>query len=143
MGDLSKNFSRSEFACRCCGKVKTNRKLIEGLQELRDLSGKPIIVNCGYRCPEHNKAVGGVKRSQHLFGNAADIVIKGLDPIQMYHLANRINFFCNGGIGIYPESGFIHVDVRNGRARWAYLNGKQVSIEEVLPEKGGKTDAGI
>ena len=43
------------------------------LDKARDAWGKPIKVNSGYRCPELNKAVGGVRNSQHLTGEAADI----------------------------------------------------------------------
>lgn len=43
------------------------------LQPLRDLYGKPITVNCAYRCTRTNKAVGGVSTSQHQLGQAADI----------------------------------------------------------------------
>ena len=52
------------------------------LQPLRDKFG-PIRINSGYRCPELNDAVGGVKNSQHMRGEAADIhlpsVEKGLE----------------------------------------------------------------
>ena len=43
------------------------------LQPLRDIYGKPIIVNSGYRSDRVNKAVGGVPTSQHRKGEAADI----------------------------------------------------------------------
>lgn len=43
------------------------------LDPLRELWGKPIYVNSGYRSPELNKAVGGVANSQHIKGQAADI----------------------------------------------------------------------
>nr|UVY17005.1 MAG: Peptidase M15 [Bacteriophage sp.] len=43
------------------------------LDPLRNLFGKPITVNSGYRCPELNKAVGGSKTSDHVKGFAADI----------------------------------------------------------------------
>lgn len=43
------------------------------LDPLRDIYGKPITVNSGYRCPELNKAVGGSKTSDHVKGFAADI----------------------------------------------------------------------
>lgn len=43
------------------------------LDPLREAWGKPIIVTSGYRCPELNKAVGGVPSSMHLEGRAADI----------------------------------------------------------------------
>lgn len=43
------------------------------LQPIRNEYGKPIIVTSGYRSEAVNKAVGGVKNSQHLKGQAADI----------------------------------------------------------------------
>lgn len=45
----------------------------ECLDKVREMWGKPIGVNSGYRCYELNKAVGGAKNSQHLRGEAADI----------------------------------------------------------------------
>lgn len=43
------------------------------LDPLREMYGKPITVNSGYRCPKLNAAVGGAKNSQHMRGEAADI----------------------------------------------------------------------
>lgn len=45
----------------------------ELLDPLRERYGKPIYVNSGYRCPKHNREVGGVPNSQHTCGEAADI----------------------------------------------------------------------
>ena len=46
------------------------------LQPLRDAYGGPIIVSSGYRSEALNKAVSGVKNSQHLLGQAADVCVK-------------------------------------------------------------------
>lgn len=43
------------------------------LNPLREIYGRPIVVNSGYRCQKLNKLVGGVKFSAHLDGRAADI----------------------------------------------------------------------
>lgn len=43
------------------------------LDPLRELYGQPVYVNSGYRCPELNKAVGGVENSYHVSGCAADL----------------------------------------------------------------------
>jgi len=46
------------------------------LDPLRELYGKPIYVNSGYRSPEVNIKVAGAKNSQHLKGEAADISVR-------------------------------------------------------------------
>ena len=47
------------------------------LQPLRDAMGEQIKIGSGYRCPQLNKAVGGVPNSQHMKGEAADLCIDG------------------------------------------------------------------
>ena len=136
MGDLSKNFSTSEFMCHHCGKADINISLIKALQALRNEVGVPIRVISGYRCIEHNRDVGGAQNSQHLIGNAADIVIQGISVAEMYEAALKIKLFSNGGIGIYPDRGFIHVDVRAFRARWGQLDGKYVSLVDAMKAAG-------
>jgi len=51
------------------------KRTAEGLERVRALLGKPVIILSGYRCPELNQAVGGAARSQHMFGLAADIIV--------------------------------------------------------------------
>lgn len=46
---------------------------MECLDQIREEYGKPLYITSGYRCPELNRTVGGVKTSQHLKGQAADI----------------------------------------------------------------------
>ena len=123
MGDLSAHFSKSEFACRCCGQLKIEDGLIAGLEQLRTLAGREIVVHDGYRCPAHNQKVGGVPHSEHTLGMAADIAIPGLSLQQMYDLALQVPTFCNGGIGAY-DSDFLHLDNRPHPARWARVRGQ-------------------
>ena len=47
------------------------------LEPLREAMGEPIKIGSGYRCPQLNRAVGGVANSQHLTGQAADLCIDG------------------------------------------------------------------
>ena len=51
-----------------------DRLVTRVLDKLRDGWGRPIIVTSGYRCKELNAAVGGARNSQHLKGQAADII---------------------------------------------------------------------
>ena len=47
------------------------------LEPLRVAMGEPIPISSGYRCPKLNEAVGGVRNSQHMTGQAADLSIGG------------------------------------------------------------------
>lgn len=53
--------------------VENLSELAEVLDGIREAWGSPIRVTSGYRCPELNKAVGGVANSGHLRGVAADL----------------------------------------------------------------------
>ena len=123
MGDLSRNFNRSEFACKgenCCGhSAPVHPDLIEALQALRDRIGKLLSITSGFRCNKHNAAVGGEDHSFHTLGMAADVTCPDcISPEQLAALAEGIALFREGGIGIYPS--WVHLDVRkNGKARWS------------------------
>ena len=43
----------------------------------------PLIVSSGYRCPPLNKAVGGSRYSQHMSGEAADIISPRVHPLEL------------------------------------------------------------
>ena len=125
VGDLTKNFNRSEFACKganCCGhSAPVSMRLVYNLQALRTLIGQPLAINSGFRCNKHNKAVGGAQNSQHIYGTAADIATpKGWTAKQLYDLAESLMLF--DGIGIYDWG--IHVDVRGTKTRWDYRKNK-------------------
>lgn len=47
------------------------------LEPLREAMDEPVKIGSGYRCPQLNKAVGGVPNSQHMKGQAADLCIDG------------------------------------------------------------------
>jgi len=110
---LSKNFNELEFACRHCRQVHVEPELVTKLQALRDALGRPITVTSGYRCPVHNRNVGGATQSRHMQGQAADLVVAGVSPAAVAQAADRVGL---GGIGVY-KSGFTHVDIGPKR-RW-------------------------
>lgn len=93
------------------------RELIVLLNAIRSRYGKPIVVTSGYRSPEHNAAVGGVKNSYHTLGLAADIRPLNenrSDVSLLQSICDEMN--PHGGVGFYDT--FCHVDVRGERARW-------------------------
>lgn len=114
MGDISHNFNRSEFACKCgCGLDTVDTELLSMVQDLRNVFG-PITISSGCRCPEHNAKEGGSDKSQHLKGRAADLHFKG---VELSEVADFINeYYPDTGMGIYNT--FIHLDSRNYKARW-------------------------
>lgn len=91
------------------------KELIVRLNAIRSRFGKSIIINSGYRSPEHNKAVGGVSNSQHVLGTAADIRPEDLKDLpELQKICDEMN--PHGGVGYYNT--FCHVDVRGEKARW-------------------------
>lgn len=59
--------------------IKSNleKLIVNMLNPIREKYGKPIKISSGYRCAALNSAVGGTKTSQHLKGEAADLVCAG------------------------------------------------------------------
>ena len=117
---LTKNFIYGEFWCRGIEPpekyFENIVKLAQNLQLIRDHFKKPVIITSGYRTPEHNKAVGGAKNSQHLYGKAADIKIIGVKPQDIMEAAQEITNFKGYGLSKY----FIHLDLRNKYSFWTY-----------------------
>ena len=78
------------------------------LQPLRDKFDVPIHINSGYRCLKLNAAVGGVPSSQHVMGQAADIVVEGKKPIEVAEMIVEMGLPYDQ-IGLYGT--FVHVSV--------------------------------
>lgn len=128
MGRLSEHFDSQEFTCHCgCGLDTVSPHLISALEELRAKVGKPIRVLSGLRCQKHNRKVGGALDSRHLSGEAADVATD-IPLTDFLKLAHKVGRFARGGIGIYPQAGFLHVDIRPQLARWGHLDGKYVAF---------------
>lgn len=72
---------------------KNLRKLVENvLDPLRELYGKPIHVNSGYRSPLVNRKVNGAVNSDHVKGMAADITAGSREENQKLYELIRDNF---------------------------------------------------
>jgi len=116
MGDLSRYFSRKEFACKCgCGFATVDIDLLDVLKMVRSKFEVGVTINSACRCNEHNKKIGGSAGSKHKQGIAADIVVKGIDQSHVYAYLDSA-FPDKYGIGKYNN--FTHIDVRQAKARW-------------------------
>lgn len=90
-------------------------RIAEALEDLLNIFPK-IDIHSGFRCAARNKDVGGSPKSQHLLGRAVDIASMFASPTELYHAAEKLPVFENGGMGLYSK--FIHLDSRGVRARW-------------------------
>ena len=109
--------------------VKANLKALctEVLQPLRDCLGKPVVISSGYRSEEVNRMVGGVKGSQHLKGEAADIHIENTE-----HLLKIMHF-------IMEETDFDQLIWEKNKAgtQWVHVSFRRngVNKHQVLSSK--------
>jgi uncharacterized protein YcbK (DUF882 family) len=108
---MSKYFSEKEQACPCCKVNKVDPNFIKRLDELREKFGKPISVSSMYRCANHNAAVGGVPKSQHVNGIAADLFVLNMNAVDKYLLLKDIVTL---GFTVGVRDDILHVDTRAG-----------------------------
>jgi uncharacterized protein YcbK (DUF882 family) len=84
-------------------------------------SGGEIDIVCGYRTSSTNESLrahstGVAKNSNHIQAKAIDLRMPGIDTLKLRKAALALG---RGGVGYYPHSDFIHVDI--GRVRqWCF-----------------------
>ena len=97
-------------------------RVFDLLSALTATAGRPdaeIHIICGYRTPASNEFLrthtsGVAKHSLHMEAEAIDIRLPGVKTSQLRDIALSLG---RGGVGYYPASDFIHVDVGRVR-RW-------------------------
>jgi uncharacterized protein YcbK (DUF882 family) len=95
----------SEVFCPCCGHLLLRKSLYDLLTRI--VGAVPpgtLHINSCYRCPVHNKEVGGEPHSQHMTGEAADIRIDGLSIDAIMQIAESC-----GAVRIGQYNTFVHV----------------------------------
>ena len=107
MGDLTTNFNRKEYACKCgCGKDNIKDELATKVQLVRNLLKRPIKINSGIRCIAHNTASNSKPTSSHIDGWAVDLAYRGSRERHEL-LSASLQVFDRVGIA----RTFIHLDV--------------------------------
>lgn len=115
---LSPHFGRHEFACKCgCGFDTVDSLLLDVLENLRHHFSSPVVINSACRCADYNdNVIKGSKNSQHKYGRAADVVVKGVQPADVYNYLDKL-YGNTVSLGSYET--FTHVDTRTkGGKRW-------------------------
>ena len=120
------NFTRKEYECKCeeCGFDTVDFELDIVMDDIRKHFDKPVHINRGCSCVDHNDVVQlaynpdyifGTSDSQHLYGKACDFRVQDIhaDKVADYLEEKYPNKY---GIGRY--NGRTHIDVRANKARW-------------------------
>ena len=121
MGDLTKNFSRHEFACQCgCGFDTVDYELIIVVQDIRDYIEKKLRINSGCRCPKHNSKIKGAsENSLHMVAKAADISAWSLldNKTIIMDIVDYFNRKYPEKYGLIVYENRLHIDVRKEKYR--------------------------
>jgi uncharacterized protein YcbK (DUF882 family) len=108
-------------------------RLIELLYRISQRTRQKIQLVSGFRAPMFSLAT----LSYHTRGMAADIRIPGMTPLMVRDLARAMGV---KGIGYYPVSQFVHVDVRDDHMEWTDYGENRNDSEGGEHGGGGKTE---
>ena len=113
--------------------AKANLTLIEDLalfaEQVRAFINVPMVITSGFRCEELNKAVGGVKTSQHRFFRAIDFIPKGMDLDECFSRLKMSNLVYGQLIKEHSgSSAWIHVGMGDKRENLIYKDGKYTKV---------------
>jgi uncharacterized protein YcbK (DUF882 family) len=116
------------FRCRATNEVRAvNAKLYEHLSRINDqYAGKPVELISGFRYAERSS-------SRHFHASAMDVRVPGVSAYELKKFAETFDQGKDGpdggmGIGIYPATGFVHIDFRapgDASFRWTDWSGSK------------------
>ena len=111
-GMLSEHFAEGEFACKHCGNVEIDPRLIELLEQLRyNIGGYPLHIVRGFDCTAANNLEETVCNAFHAEGKAVDVAFpRQLSRGQFKWYCEQLPFDTIG----YYEKRHVHLDIRNG-----------------------------
>lgn len=96
-------------------------ELIVMFERIRQIWGRPIVINSAYRTVNWNKQVGGSPHSQHLLGKALDLQPPKDVTVEEFHSMLLIRHEELGIRGLGKYSAFCHCDIRDSKTlvEWA------------------------
>jgi len=125
-------FLRSEYATRHAIDMTPPPVVMQNLavlatnvlDPLRDRAGCPIIVTSGYRPAALNSRIGGASSSQHILGEAADIISTKITPFNLCKMIIEAKLPFDQLIYEFGE--WAHVSFRAGQLRQEVLTARKV-----------------
>ena len=131
-------FTWIEVSCRCeCKAVRVDDffwQSMEMFDNLRERIG-PTQMNCGYRCPVHNKDVGGKDGSLHK-RFAGDVWSREIGLDELADEGEQVGF-----TGIITYDSFVHLDARHLLGMRPYSDSYQTAWEMKAENRVVQTDS--
>jgi uncharacterized protein YcbK (DUF882 family) len=134
--DCYRKFRHLMRCQRTTAETPIDPRLIDLLYRIAQRTGQKIVLVSGFRAPMFSLAT----LSYHTRGMAADIRIPGMTPLMVRDMAAAMGV---KGIGYYPVSGFVHVDVRDQFTTWTDYGRDRTDGEGVEhgPQHGEQVEA--
>ena len=121
--EFTKGGSRIPVNATVTQRIVKLAKYMDGVRSF--LGDRSVHITSGYRDPYSNRRVGGARDSRHMYGDAVDFWVEGLDLVDVFYKLK--SYHPRGGLAV--GSGFVHIDLRPGAAaRWTYSGGPKVSL---------------
>ena len=135
--NLTKNFTLSEL-CHTTHKELAKINLEEAkkvmgrmyqlagfAERIREIIGKPVIINSGFRCVKLNNVVGGSLNSQHLYAEAIDIKVSGKSAKEVFEILAASDLKYDQLIlEKAANAQWVHVSIGSKKEKLIYENGK-------------------
>lgn len=133
---LTPHFKLEELACTntqykeenisAAKKIMGRMYQLAGFAErVREIIGKPLIINSGFRCVKLNNYVGGTLTSQHLYAEAIDIRVSGKSAKEVFQIIASSDLKYDQIIlEKVGTAQWVHISIGSKKEKLLYANGK-------------------
>lgn len=139
--NLTAHFKLEELACTThkdlaktnleeAKKIMGRMYMLAGFAErVREIIGRPLIINSGFRCVKLNNAVGGSLTSQHLYAEAIDVRVSGKTATDVFNMIAASDLKYDQLILEKVGSAqWVHVSIGSKKEKLKYATGKYTRL---------------
>lgn len=111
-------------------KIMGRMYMLAGFAErVREIIGRPLIINSGFRCVKLNNAVGGSLTSQHLYAEAIDIRVSGKTSSEVFNMIAASDLKYDQLIlEKVGNAQWVHVSIGSKKEKLKYATGKYIRL---------------